>query len=117
MLLIDWTAVLTIVKPHADPVASQRIPSRLAVEARARGRPPLPPDVQQLIAAMAGANATWGEERIAAELRLKLGLCVSPRTVRRHMPEGRARGIARRPSRGAPSFATTPAPCPPAISS
>ena len=42
-------------------------------------------DVQQLIAAMARANATWGEERIAAELRLKLGLCVSPRTVRLHI--------------------------------
>src|SRR5207302_281116 len=34
----------------------------------------------------------WGEERIAAELRLKLGLCVSPRTVRRYMP---ARGRPR----------------------
>jgi putative transposase len=46
----------------------------------------------QLIAAMARANATWGEERIAAELRLKLGLCVSSRTVRRYMPQsGRPR--------------------------
>lgn len=35
---------------------------------------------------MAVANRTWGEERIAAELRLKLGLTVSPRTVRRYMP-------------------------------
>jgi transposase InsO family protein len=35
---------------------------------------------------------TWGEERIAAKLRLKLGLCVSPRTVRRYMPpSGRPR--------------------------
>jgi hypothetical protein len=34
------------------------------------------------------SNATWGEERIAAELRLKLGLCVSPRPVRRYMPQG-----------------------------
>jgi transposase InsO family protein len=49
----------------------------------------VPADVQQLIAAVARANATWGEERIAAELRLKLGLCVSPRTVRRYMPQGR----------------------------
>jgi putative transposase len=38
-----------------------------------------------LIAAMARANATWGEERIAAELRLKLGLSVSPGTVRRYI--------------------------------
>ena len=34
---------------------------------------------------MAKANRTWGEERIAAELLLKLGIAVSPRTVRRYM--------------------------------
>jgi putative transposase len=34
---------------------------------------------------MAQANVTWGEERIAAELQLKLGIQVSPRTVRRYM--------------------------------
>jgi hypothetical protein len=46
-----------------------------------------------LIAEMARANRTWGEERIAAELLLKLGISVSPRTVRRYMkrpgPSGR----------------------------
>jgi transposase InsO family protein len=35
---------------------------------------------------MAAANGTWGEERIAAELRVKLGIRVSPRTVRRYLP-------------------------------
>ena len=35
---------------------------------------------------MAQQNPTWGEERIAAELLLKLGIRVSPRTVRRYMP-------------------------------
>lgn len=34
---------------------------------------------------MARANQTWGEERIAAELLLKLGIAVSPRTVRRYV--------------------------------
>jgi hypothetical protein len=34
---------------------------------------------------MAQANPTWGEERIANELRLKLGLTVSPRTVGRYL--------------------------------
>jgi len=34
---------------------------------------------------MARDNPTWGEERIAAQLLLKLGLRVSPRTVRRYM--------------------------------
>ena len=46
-----------------------------------------------MIAEMTGANRTWGEERIAAELLLKLGISVSPRTVRRYMgkpvPSGR----------------------------
>jgi hypothetical protein len=37
---------------------------------------------------MAAANRTWGEERIAAELLVKLGIRVSPRTVRRYMPSG-----------------------------
>ena len=37
---------------------------------------------------MAQENPTWGERRIAAELRLKLGLRVSPRTVRRYMQKG-----------------------------
>jgi len=51
---------------------------------------------------MATQNRTWGEERIAAELRLKLGLTLSPRTVRRYMPS-RPR---RRGGRKAQSWAT-----------
>jgi transposase InsO family protein len=35
---------------------------------------------------MAEGNPTWGEERIANELLLKIGIQVSPRTVRRYMP-------------------------------
>ena len=41
---------------------------------------------------MATSNPTWGEERIAAELLLKLGIRVSPRTVRRYLPEHRGFG-------------------------
>jgi transposase InsO family protein len=37
---------------------------------------------------MARSNPTWGEERIAAELLVKLGLRISPRTVRRYMARG-----------------------------
>ena len=36
---------------------------------------------------MADDNPTWGEERIAAELLLKVGIRISPRTGRRYMPE------------------------------
>jgi hypothetical protein len=90
---IDWRDVLTIVKPDAL-IRWHRTGFRLfwRWKSRAPGRPPLPPEVQELIAGMARANVTWGEARIAAELRLKLGLCVSPRTVRRDMPpRGRPR--------------------------
>jgi transposase InsO family protein len=36
---------------------------------------------------MASSNPTWGEERIADELLLKIGIRISPRTVRRYMPK------------------------------
>ena len=35
---------------------------------------------------MAVANITWGEEKIAHELLVKLGVRVSPRTVRKYIP-------------------------------
>ena len=84
---VQWRELLTIVQPdtlvrwHRD---LYRLVWRL--KSRHRGRPRIPPALQQLIAEMAAANRTWGEERIAAELRLKLGLTLSPRTVRRYMP-------------------------------
>ena len=46
----------------------------------------MPKDLQALIRRMALENPTWGQERIANELLLKLGLKVSPRTVRKYMP-------------------------------
>jgi transposase InsO family protein len=62
-----------------------------------RGRPRIPADLQQLIREMARANRTWGEERIAHELLVKLGLEVSPRTVRRYLSRGT------RPRQGVPA--------------
>ena len=47
---------------------------------------------------MATENPIWGEERIVNELLLKLGLRVSPRTVRKYLPKrppGRPRGDQR----------------------
>ena len=52
------------------------------------GRPRLPKDLQQLIREMATDNVTWGEERIANELKLKLGIRVSPRTVGKYLRRG-----------------------------
>src|SRR3990167_7353645 len=61
--LIDWKTVLTIVKPDTL-IRWHRKGFRLfwRWKSRAPGRPPVPVDLQQLIASMARANATWGEE-------------------------------------------------------
>src|SRR5207245_1033892 len=59
---------------------------------RKRGRPALPKDMRELIRQMDRENPTWGEERIANELSLKLGIRVSPRTVRKYLDSFRPRG-------------------------
>jgi transposase InsO family protein len=89
--LIDWRRILTVVKPDTL-IRWHRKGFQLfwRWKSRPRGRPRLPADLQRLIAAMAAANRTWGEERIASELLLKLGIRVSPRTVRRYMSRGAA---------------------------
>jgi len=51
------------------------------------GRPPIPAERRQLIRRMATENPLWGQERIANELLVKLGLRVSPRTVAKYMPK------------------------------
>lgn len=105
---IKWRPSLTIVQPDTL-VRCHRHAFRLfwRWRFRPRGRPPVPQDLQQLIADMARANRTWGEERIAAELLLKLGISVSPRTVRRYMRRPRSTSPASRGRRGAPSSGTT----------
>ena len=50
-------------------------------KSRPTGRPCLPKDLQALIFQIARENPTWGQEHIANELKLKLGIRVSPRTV------------------------------------
>ena len=83
-----WREVLATVQP-ATLLRWHREAFRLLWRWRSRpGRPPLPTDLQHLIAAMARSNPTWGEERIAAELLVKLGLRISPRTVHRYMARG-----------------------------
>jgi transposase InsO family protein len=55
-------------------------------------------ELRELIRRMARENPLWGQERIANELLLKLGLRVSPRTVRKYLPRapaGRPRGDQR----------------------
>jgi hypothetical protein len=62
------------------------------------GRPRIPVELRELIRRMARDNPRWGEERIANELLLKLGIQISPRTVRKYMPkrpDGQPRGDQR----------------------
>jgi len=82
--LIDWRQLITVVKPKTL-IRWHRNGFRLfwRWKSRPQGRPRVPADLRQLIAEMAAANRTWGEERIASELLVKLGIRVSPRTVRR----------------------------------
>src|SRR6202022_2735647 len=43
-------------------------------------------NIRQLIVRRVGENPNWGEERVAAELSVKLRILVSPRTVRSYWP-------------------------------
>jgi len=84
--LFDWRDALAVVRPETL-VRWHRAGWRLFWRIKSRpGRPAIPPELRQLIRRMATENPIWGEERIANELLLKLGLRVSPRTVRKYMP-------------------------------
>jgi putative transposase len=85
--LFSWQRALVSVKPETF-LGWHRSGFRLLWrwKSRPRGRPRLPEEIQGLIRRMARENPTWGEERIAAELLLKLGIQLSARTVRWYMP-------------------------------
>jgi putative transposase len=81
----DWQSALTVVRPRTF-IGWHRGGFQLFWRRKClSGRPRIPPDLRQLIRRMADENPSWGEERIAHELLLKLGLRVSPRTVRRYL--------------------------------
>src|SRR5499427_5434870 len=90
--LFEWRDALTVVKPDTL-IRWHRKGFRFfwKWKSRSSGRPRVPTDVRRLIVEMATGNPTWGEERIANELLLKIGIQISPRTVRRYMPDGPAR--------------------------
>jgi transposase InsO family protein len=97
----NWRDALIVVKPRTF-LAWHRKGFRLFWRWKSEaGRRPIPAELQQLIRRMARENPTWGEERIANELLLKLGLRASPRTIRKYMPKspvappGRPRGDQR----------------------
>ena len=84
--LFNWRDALVVVQPRTL-VRWHRQGFRLFWRWKSRpGRPPIAVELRQLIPEMALSNASWGEERIANELPLKLGIRLSPRTVRKYMP-------------------------------
>jgi putative transposase len=83
----NWRQALAIVQPETF-LRWHRQGFRLFWRWKSTlGRPPIPADLQALIRCMTRENPSWGEERLANELLLKLGLRVSPRTVRKYMPQ------------------------------
>ena len=96
--LFDWQAALVVVKTSTF-IRWHRKGFQLYWRWKSRGgRPPLPKEIRQLIARMVRENVTWGEERIADELSLKLGIYVSPRTIRKYWPQQPGIGSGRRRS-------------------
>jgi putative transposase len=96
--LFNWRDALVVVRPKTM-IRWHRAGWKLLWRWRSRpGRPPIPREVQTLIRRMANENPSWGEERIANELLLKLGIRVSPRTVNKYLstrPTHRPRGDMR----------------------
>ena len=84
--MFQWRDALVIVKPDTL-LRWHRKGFRLFWRWKSRpvGRPRLPGQLQELIRQMAAGNPTWGEERIANELKLKLGIRGSPRTVQKYL--------------------------------
>src|SRR5215470_1048062 len=90
----EWRSILTVVKPDTL-IRWHRKGFRLfwKWKSRSSGRPRVPVNLRKIIAEMAASNPTWGQERIANELLLKIGIQISPRTVRRYMPKDPKRPV------------------------
>ena len=93
---IDWRQALAIVQPQTFLRWHRRGFREFWRWTSRHGRPPIPLALQALIRQMARENPTWGQERIANELLLKLGLRVSPRTVRKYLPAHQDNGRGQR---------------------
>ena len=78
----DWRPVLVIVQPNTL-IRWHRQGFRFFWRHKSRpGRPRIPIELRQLIREMALDNVSWGEERIANELLLKLGIRVMSPNIR-----------------------------------
>jgi hypothetical protein len=90
----NWPSALVVVQPETIRRWRRQGCQLFWRGTSCPGRPPIPVELQGLIRQMARDNLTWGQRRIANELRLKLGLRVSPGTIRKYIPKhlGRAPG-------------------------
>jgi hypothetical protein len=89
-----WQDALANVTPKTF-IGWHRAGFRLFWRWRSRpGRPPIPIELRRLIREMALSNLSWGEERIANELLLKLGIRISPYGTQVHA-QATARTTAR----------------------
>jgi putative transposase len=95
----DWQPALAVVQPETFKRWRRQGYHLFWHWTPCPGRPPIPMELQRLIRQMARENLTWGQRRIANELQLKLGLRVSPRTVRKYLP----RHLNRAPGQRLPS--------------
>ena len=98
----DWRQALTIVKPDTlHPLAPRRVSPVLAMEVTL-GPPPIPGELQTLIRQMAITIRHGARSALPTSCLLKLGLRVSPRTVRKYMPKrlDYGRGYRGRPNAG-----------------
>jgi len=85
----EWKSALLVVKP-ATLIGWHRKAFRLLWKWKSRpGRARIPIELRQLVGQLVRDNPTWGEERVADELWLKLGIKISPRTVRAYWPTDR----------------------------
>ena len=85
--LFGWRDAVVNVRPSTI-VRWHRLGWRIFWRLKCRpGRPPIAPELVGLIRRMAAENPLWGEERIANELLVKLGIRVSPRTVGKYLPK------------------------------
>ena len=96
--MCDWRTAVVNVRP-STMIRWHRLGWQIFWRLTCRaGRPPIPPELRSLIRRMAAENPLWGEERIANELLVKLGIRVSPRTVGKYIPKrppGQPRGDQR----------------------
>jgi transposase InsO family protein len=87
----NWQEALIIVKPETV-IRWHRKGFKLFWKFKSRlkgpGRPPISPEIRDLVRRMAKANPLWGAPRIHGEL-LKLGIDISERTVSNLIPHRR----------------------------